>query len=184
MAARGSATVYIGPLPVNFQAGFFAGHACSLDPLIYVDPDVVNALPNATSFTGVYIQYGGSLSLSQLLLGEADCALDVEALISTQQYLQGGPGSVTIGFRQKEGVDVSLLCCISGSATLILDASGTIGPARTRSWTCSAQPNFVEVSARARSAFLAAKHSPYLDRSTKKASPSTSTTNARRYFTV
>jgi hypothetical protein len=128
MAARGKATVYIGPLPVNFQAGFFAGYACSLDPLIYVDPDVVNALPNATSFTGVYIQYGGSLSLSQILLGESDCVIDVEALISTQQYLEGGPGSVTIGFRQKEGVDVSLLCCISGSAMLILGASGTIGP--------------------------------------------------------
>lgn len=128
MAARGKATVYIGPLPVNFQAGFFAGHSCSMDPLIYVDPDVTNALPNATSFTGVYIQYGGSLSLSQLLLGEADCALDVEALISTQQYFEGGPGSVTIGFRQKEGLDASLLCCISGSATVILGASGGIGP--------------------------------------------------------
>ena len=129
LAARGDASVEVLPLvPVHFKAGFFAGKACSLDPLIYADPDVTNALPNATSFSGVYIQYGGDLSLSKILFGESDCFLDVGANISTQEYFYGGPRSATIGFRQKEGLDVSLLCVLSGSAEFTIGASGSITP--------------------------------------------------------
>jgi len=108
--------------------GFFAGNACSIDPLVYADPDVTNALPNAQSFSGVYIQYGGGLSLSQILFGESDCILDVGANISTQEYFYGGPRSATIGFRQSEGLDVSLLCVLSGSAQFTVAASGSITP--------------------------------------------------------
>jgi hypothetical protein len=134
-AAKVDATVPILGIPVEMKAGLFAGHACSLDPLRYVDPDVEKVLLNHPSdFSGVYVQYGGGLSLSDLLgLGGAGCLLDANATVSTAYYWQGGASLGTIGGRQAMGVNLSLLCVLSGELDfaefLAVDTSGqlTIG---------------------------------------------------------
>ena len=89
---------------------------------------------------------------------------------------------MTIGFRQKEGVDVSLLLLHQRQRKLWVWALLEQLARKARRWTCLAQPNSAEVSARARSASRAARLSLYRDRSTKRASRSTWTTNARRIF--
>jgi hypothetical protein len=130
-AAKVDATVPILGIPVNMKAGFFAGHACSLDPLKYVDPDVNKVLLNNPSdFTGVYVQYGGGLSLSDLLGVSAGCLLDADATVSTAYYWQGGASLGVIGGRQAMGVKISLLCVLSGELDfaefLAVDTSGAI----------------------------------------------------------
>gem|GEM_PF-2133992 len=122
-AAKADATVIVIAIPVDFQAGIFAGHACTLDPLKYVDPEAGDVLGNPGNFTGVYIQYGGSLSLSDLLLGSSSCVLDVKAGISSAIYYEGGVNLGLLGFRQKETVDISLLCALSASVDFELGAS-------------------------------------------------------------
>ena len=116
-AAKADATALIGPIPVEFKAGIFGGHACSLDPLIYIDPNCTNILNNAAGFTGVYIQYGGGVSLSKILFGTSSCALDVEANISNSEFIQGTPDSLSLGLMQKTDLEISLFCLISGQAS-------------------------------------------------------------------
>ncbi len=131
-AAKVDATLPILGIPVNMKAGIFAGHACSLDPLKYIDPEADQVLlNNPANFTGVYVQYGGGLSLSDLLgLGGLDCLLNADATISTAYYFQGGASLGTIGGREKMGVDISLLCVLSGhldfAEFLAIDTSGAI----------------------------------------------------------
>ncbi len=131
-AARLDATVPILGIPVNMKAGLFAGHACSLDPLKYVDPEADQVLlSHPADFTGVYVQYGGGLSLSDLLgLGGLGCVLNADATVSTAYYWQGGASLGTIGGRQKMGVDISLICVLSGhldfAEFLALDTSGSL----------------------------------------------------------
>jgi hypothetical protein len=116
-AAKAGATVLVLGIPVDFTAGIFAGKACSLDPLKFVDPEVEDVLiVNATEFTGVYLQFGGGLSLSDILFGTSSCVLDVAAHVNGALYYQGGPRFGSIGGRQKVGVDVDLICIISASA--------------------------------------------------------------------
>jgi len=109
------------------QAGIFVGHSCSLDPLKWIDPEADQVLNNPANFSGLYIEYGGGLSLSEILFGTSTCLLDVEASISTALYYQGGPSLGTIGGRQKMSVDASLLCVLSGHAdwSEFLSVSGT-----------------------------------------------------------
>ncbi len=131
-AARVDGSVPILGIPVHIKAGIFAGHACTLDPLIYADPGVTNVLlNNPVDFTGVYVQYGGGFSLSDLLdLGGLGCVLDAKANISTAYYYQGGASLGTIGGRQELDVKISLLCLLSGELDvaqfLALDTSGKL----------------------------------------------------------
>ena len=116
-AAKAGATVLILGIPVDFNAGIFAGKACSLDPLRFVDPEVEDVLiVNATEFTGIYLQFGAGLSLSDILFGTSSCFLDVGAQVNGALYYQGGPRFGSIGGRQKVGVNVDLICIISASA--------------------------------------------------------------------
>src|SRR5262249_32800883 len=64
-AAKAAGTIIILGIPVDVQAGLFAGHACSLDPLKFIDPNCDKVLNNPAQFSGLYVQYGGGLSLSQ-----------------------------------------------------------------------------------------------------------------------
>jgi len=123
-AAKADATALIGPVPVEFKAGIFAGQACSLDPLLYVDTNALSVLSGATTFSGIYIQFGGDISLSQILFGTSTCLLDVEAGISTAEYFQWGPNTATLGVWQKESLYLSLLCVVSGGFDLTMAASG------------------------------------------------------------
>ena len=116
-AAKAGATVTILGIPVDFDAGIFVGQACSLDPLRFVDPEVEDVLiVKATDFSGLYVQFGGGLSLSEILFGTSSCFLDISAHATYAMYYQGGPRLGSIGGRQKFKVDVDLICIISASA--------------------------------------------------------------------
>lgn len=130
-AAKAGATVVILGIPVDFNAGIFVGKACSLDPLRFIDPEVQDVLiVNATEFTGLYLQFGGGLSLSEILFGTSTCFLDISANITSALYYQGGSAFGSIGGRQKIGVEVDLICIISASAewgvAMRLDTSGKL----------------------------------------------------------
>lgn len=116
-AAKAGATVVILGVPVDFNAGIFAGKSCSLDPLLFIDPEAPKVLIiSPAEFSGIYLQFGGGLSLSDILFGSSSCLLDVRADITTALYYQGGPRFGSIGGRQKTSVGVDLICIISGSA--------------------------------------------------------------------
>jgi len=89
-----------------------------------VDTNALSVLSGATSFSGIYIQFGGDISLSQLLFGTSSCLLDVEAGISTAEYFQFGPNTATLGVWQKQSLYLSLLCLVSGGFDLTMAASG------------------------------------------------------------
>ena len=130
-AAKAGATVVVLGVPVNFMAGIFAGKACSLDPLLFVDPEAQEVLiVKAENFTGVYLAFGGSLSLSDIIFGGSSCVLDVNAHVNGALYYQDGPRYGNIGGRQKVGVNVDLICIISASAdwasAMRLDSAGKL----------------------------------------------------------
>jgi hypothetical protein len=127
-AAKADASALIGPIPVEFKAGIFGGHACSLDPLIYIDPNCTNLLSNSGGFTGIYIQYGGGVSLSQILFNTSSCALDLEAIISNEQFFQGDNDHLTLGISQTTDLEISLLCVISGKTEFTESAVASLSP--------------------------------------------------------
>jgi len=130
-AAKAGATVLVLGVPVDFTAGMFVGQACSLDPLRFVDPEVEDVLiVKADQFAGVYLEFGGSLSLSDILFGGSSCVLDIGAHFDSALYYQGGLNLGSIGGRQKVGVNVDLICIISASAdwatAMRLDSAGIL----------------------------------------------------------
>jgi hypothetical protein len=129
-AAKAGATVLVLGIPVDFNAGIFAGKACSLDPLIFVDPEAQQVLNDPLGFSGVYLNFGGGLSLSDILFGTSSCLLDVRASIGTALYYQGGPRFGTIGGRQKTALDIDLLCVLSAhvdwAVFIVIDTSGQL----------------------------------------------------------
>jgi hypothetical protein len=127
-AAKAAGTITILGVPVNVQAGLFAGHACSLDPLRFIDPEADKVLNHAAEFSGIYVAFGGDLSLSDILFNESSCALDITAGVTTATYYEGGPRSGKIGMRQKVSVDASLLCIISAHVDVALGTSVSVGP--------------------------------------------------------
>jgi hypothetical protein len=127
-AAKAVGTITVIVVPVDVQVGIFAGHACSLDPLRWIDPNADKVLDHATDFSGLYLQYGGALDLAEILFGTSSCFLDVRAGISTAVYYQGGPRSGKIGWRQEDSVDLDLACVISGHVDFSLGASVSFTP--------------------------------------------------------
>jgi len=122
-AAKVAGTFTVLGIPINANGGIFVGEACTVNPILWIDPQAVSTLAanNLTSFSGVYTDCGVSLSLSQILFGESSCFLDIGANISGAVYYEctSWP-SVSIGMRQTVGVDASLLCLISASASLTM----------------------------------------------------------------
>jgi hypothetical protein len=128
-AAKVAGTINILGVPVDCQAGVFVGKACSLQPILFIDPEATNVLslpPN--EFAGIYVEFGASLSLSQILFGESDCFLDIGVSESSAVYYDGGPGTQQIGMRQTIGADASLLCILSASASLTMFSTITHSP--------------------------------------------------------
>jgi len=115
-AAQAKATVIIIGIPVDFRAGMFAGHACSLDALKFIDPKVEEVVMQPGEFSGVYLEYGGGLSLSEILFGVSNDAIDVRAEVSSAFFYQDGPRFGRFGGRQHYDVDVKLLGVLEGSA--------------------------------------------------------------------
>jgi len=120
-AAKAAGTILILGIPVDVQAGVFVGKACSLDPLTFIDPDANQVLGgNAMEFSGIYVEFGAGLSLSDILFGGSSCFLDVEVTEASAVYYNGGPSKQQLGMRQKVAMDLSLLCLLSGNASLTM----------------------------------------------------------------
>lgn len=118
LAAKAGATVTIIAIPVDFNVGIFAGHACSLDPLKFIDPEVEEVLiTKANEFTGIYLQFGARVSLSDILFGSSSCLLDVTGGVDYALFYQGGPRFGSIGGRQKLSLSADLICIISAEAS-------------------------------------------------------------------
>jgi hypothetical protein len=134
-AAKAGATVIVLGIPVDFNAAIFAGKACSMEPLLFVDPEAWQVLNDPLGFSGVYLHFGGGLSLSEILFGTSSCLLDVRASVGTALYYQGGPRFGKVGGRWKASVDIDLLCVLSAHVDwalfAVLDTAGqlTIGGA-------------------------------------------------------
>ncbi|MEP6664752.1 MAG: hypothetical protein ABJC04_13935, partial [Verrucomicrobiota bacterium] len=117
-AAKAGATVTILGIPVNFNVGIFAGHACSIEPLKFIDPEVEEVLiEHVDEFTGVYLQFGANVSLSDIIFGSSSCLLDVTVSVNDALYYQGGPRFGIIGGREKMGISADLICIISASGS-------------------------------------------------------------------
>jgi len=127
-AAKAAGNIVILGVPVNVQAGLFAGKACTLAPIIFVDPEAGKVLGDPLGFAGVYVQFGGGLSLSDILFGFSNCFLDANATVSTAVFYEAGPSSGKLGMRQKLALDLRLLCLIEGHADLTMFASAAFGP--------------------------------------------------------
>jgi len=128
-AAKVAGTINILGVPVDVQSGVFVGKAFSLAPILFIDPEATNVLTlNPTEFAGIYVEFGASLSLSQILFGESDCFLDIGVTESSAVYYDGGPNTEQIGMRQSMGVDASLLCVLSASASLTMFGTATHSP--------------------------------------------------------
>lgn len=128
-AAKAAGTFTILAVPVNVQAGLLVGHACSLDPLRFIDPEADQVLGGqGASFSGIYVQFGGGLSLSEILLGTSSCVLDVGAQVTTATFYNGGPTKQQVGMRQKLKLDLSLLCLLSGNASTTMFGALTHTP--------------------------------------------------------
>jgi hypothetical protein len=112
-AGKASGAIEIFKIPVDVEAGLFAGQACSLAPVTFVDPEAAEVLGGSGPFTGVYLEYGGGVSLSEILFGSSSCLLDIGMHCSTAVYWRDGLlGS--FGGRQKMAIDASLFCLLSG----------------------------------------------------------------------
>jgi hypothetical protein len=128
-AAKIAGTINILGVPVGVQAGVFVGKACSLAPILFIDPEATNVLSlNPTEFAGIYLEFGASLSLSEILFGEQSCFLNIGVTESSAVYYDGGPNTEQIGMRQTMGIDASLLCLLSASASLTMFGTTTHSP--------------------------------------------------------
>lgn len=116
-AGHGQGTVTVSGIPLQIQAGLFAGKACSPLPLKSVDPEADQVVPDINNFSGLYVQGGAGLSLSDLIFHSSSCVLDVEAHQNVAVYWAGGPLFGKFGGREKMAIDASLLCLVSGSAS-------------------------------------------------------------------
>ncbi len=131
LAAKAGATVIILGIPVDFNAGIFGGRACSIDPLKFVDPEVEEVLiVKVTEFTGVYLQFGASVSLSDMIFGGSSCLLDVTGSVKGALYYEGDPALGKVGGRQKIAVSADIICIISANASYAsgyrLDSAGSL----------------------------------------------------------
>jgi hypothetical protein len=125
-AGQAKATVSIAGVPVDFRAGIFVGESCSLDALKFIDPEVEKVVANPGAFKGVYLEYGGGFSLSDILLHEHTDFLNVRTDITTALFYEGGRRYGRIGGRQKISADVKLFYVLGGhvdwSAALQVDS--------------------------------------------------------------
>ena len=128
-AAKVAGTINILGVPVGVQAGVFVGKACSLAPILFIDPEATNVLSLPPGeFAGIYLEFGATLSLSEILFGEQSCFLNIGVTETSAVYYDGGPESQQIGMRQGMEIDASLLCLLSASASLEMFGTTTVTP--------------------------------------------------------
>jgi hypothetical protein len=128
-AAKVAGTVNVLGVPVDVQAGVFVGKACSLAPILFIDPEATNTLSlPASEFAGIYLEFGAGLDLSQILFGTSSCFLDLGVNVSYAIYYDQTSMETQLGTRQTLGMDASLLCLLSASASLTMFGTATESP--------------------------------------------------------
>jgi len=125
VAARGAGVIYLLGIPFDVTAGFFAGHACSVDTLKFIDPDVGLVLNDTSGFSGLYLVGSASLSLSDLIFGTSTCLLDLGASCTTAAFLGVDTSGIGLsaGIKQRVSADASVLCLLSGHVDFTLAGS-------------------------------------------------------------
>ncbi|MGJ8726070.1 MAG: DUF948 domain-containing protein [Roseibacillus sp.] len=102
-------------------AGIFFGRTCTLEPLIFVDPDIDDVVDPGTTFTGAYVYGEVWLPISQLVLGvPPSCLFRIDAGVGAGAfYFLEGP---TYGGKIFLGVSGEALCVVSikGEIRIIL----------------------------------------------------------------
>ena len=124
-AGKAEVVVFIGPVPVNLNAGIFGGQSCSPDPILFVDTNAPAIIGNISDFRGFYSRIGGGISLSDLLFGHSSCLLNADARLAFVNYYLGGPSSANFGHWERREVDFSLFCLVSGSFGQSLSGQAT-----------------------------------------------------------
>ncbi len=120
LATKAAGTINILGVPVGVQVGVFVGKACSLQPLLFIDPLAADVLNNISSFEGIYVEGSASISLSEILFQTSSCMLDVGLTESTAVFYGGNWPMITVGGRETTQVEASVLCMISASASLTM----------------------------------------------------------------
>ncbi|MDQ8192114.1 hypothetical protein [Roseibacillus persicicus] len=102
-------------------AGIFFGRTCTLEPLIFVDPDIGDVVDPGTTFTGAYVYGEVWLPISQLVLGvPPSCLFRIDAGVGAGAFFfLEGP---TYGGKIFLGVSGEALCVVSikGEIKIIL----------------------------------------------------------------
>ncbi|HCQ38941.1 MAG TPA: hypothetical protein DIV39_07280 [Verrucomicrobiales bacterium] len=102
-------------------AGIFFGRTCTLEPLLFVDPDIGDVVTGGTTFTGAYVYGEVWLPISELILGvPASCLFRIDAGVGAGAfYFLEGP---TYGGKVFLGVSGEALCVVSikGEIKIIL----------------------------------------------------------------
>ena len=102
-------------------AAIFFGRTCTLEPLLFVDPDIGDVVTGGTTFTGAYVYGEVWLPISELVLGiPASCLFRIDAGVGAGAfYFLEGP---TFGGKMFLGVSGEALCLVSirGDVKMIL----------------------------------------------------------------
>jgi hypothetical protein len=122
-AAKVAGTINVLGVPVGIQGGVFVGKACTLQPLLFIDPQASDVLGNnhVQVFEGIYVVAGADISLSEILFGTSSCELDVGMTETAALYYEANLPSLTqftVGMRQSTALDASVLCLVSANASL------------------------------------------------------------------
>lgn len=102
-------------------AGIFFGRTCTIEPLLFVDPDIGDVVEPGTTFTGAYVYGEVWLPVSEIVLGvPASCLFRIDAGVGAGAfYFLEGP---TYGGKVLLGVSGEALCVVSirGEIRIIL----------------------------------------------------------------
>ncbi|MEO0508460.1 MAG: hypothetical protein AAF065_01215 [Verrucomicrobiota bacterium] len=115
-------------------AGIFFGRTCTLEPLLFVDPDIGDVLEGGDSFTGAYVYGEVWLPVSELVLGvPASCLFRIDAGVGAGAFffVQGDlndidASDIVVGGKVFLGVSGEALCIVSikGEIKIILASQG------------------------------------------------------------
>ena len=117
----------------EMAAGIFLGRTCTLEPLLFIDPDIGDVITPGTPFTGGYVYGECWLPISEIVLGvPASCMFRINAGVGAGAfYFVEGP---TYGGKMFLGVTGEALCVanIRGDVSMILASqAGTLSGAGT-----------------------------------------------------
>jgi hypothetical protein len=106
-------------------AALFFGRTCTLEPLLFVDPDIGDVVSAGTTFTGAYVYGEVWLPISELVLGvPASCLFRIDAGVGAGAfYFLEGP---TFGGKMFLAVSGEALCLVSirGDVKMIIASQG------------------------------------------------------------